>query len=79
MIISLQVHNFENQIFELAKPTPKAFPATRGRIVKLASPKKAKQAPSRRISLRKRNKSRSHLFLFLGSRTLYMFRCMNTL
>jgi hypothetical protein len=66
MMISLQVHNYVKQIFEMAKPIPKATPAAGGRAIKPASPKKTKQAPSMRNNLNKKKQKPVPLIRVLG-------------
>jgi hypothetical protein len=65
-MIYLQVHNYVKQIFEMAKPIPKATPAARGRAIKPASPIKTKEAPSMRNNLKKTKQKPVPLIHVLG-------------
>jgi hypothetical protein len=66
MMIFLLGHNYEKQIFEMAKLSPKAIPAAKGRAIKPASPKKTKQAPSMRNNLNKKKQKPVPLIRVLG-------------
>ena len=65
-MISLRVHSYEKQIFDMVKPSPKAAPAARGRAMKPASPKKTKHAPSMRNNLNKKKQKPVPLICVLG-------------